>query len=192
MISRDLVLAGFVVEVDRLSDSESRALLDELADAICLRRVLRNGLSQAQKDLLIGATRGNPQAIKLALGLFNDASVEIPEQSPVQAQADSRYSSIKGIFDSLVEAALIRLEDKSLAIIHALLAFPGVSIPSRLLRIAAQGDQATSGETAGFPSLVKKYVQWGMMDHDVGEDAFILNRIVKECLARSPRISPAV
>jgi tetratricopeptide (TPR) repeat protein len=189
--SRDLVIAGFVVEVERLSDSESRNLLAELTDTICLRRVLPDGLSAEQKSLLVEVTRGNPQAIKLALGLFNGASATAAEQSLEQVKANRGYTSIEEIFDNLVDAALSVLADDSLAIAHALLAFPeGVAIPSRLLRVAAQLEHTTGDGVAEFPSLIKKYVRLGLVGHNVGDDTFILSRIVKECLARSNRISP--
>lgn len=67
--SRTLLIPGFVIELQRLAPHESRIMLDELAKQIMLRRSFPDG-ANGLKDRIVACTFGNPQAMKMALGLL--------------------------------------------------------------------------------------------------------------------------
>lgn len=69
--SRTLLLPGFVIECERLAQSDRRAMLDELFKQLLLGRNFPAGLTDQNFDAVAEYTFGNPQAMKMALGLLN-------------------------------------------------------------------------------------------------------------------------
>jgi len=69
--SRTLLLPGFVIECERLEPSDRRDMLEELFKQMLLGRTFPSGLNAAVFDTIAAYTFGNPQAMKMMLGLLN-------------------------------------------------------------------------------------------------------------------------
>lgn len=78
--SRTLLLPGFVIEIQRLEPHESSIMLDELAKQIMLRRSIPDG-ANGLKDRIVACTFGNPQAMKMALGLLCGVGLDAAEDA---------------------------------------------------------------------------------------------------------------
>lgn len=183
--SRSLILPGFVVEVSPLSHEEARAMIAEQISSIMLRQVLHDGLSGHQIEQLVQLTQGNPQAIKLALGLVNcTAKTDLLQAALGSRAAVQRNRDIDVVFSLLVNAVVEREEFGSGArrIAAAMLAFPEAEpVPSELLLEAARLQHDRDAFDTGLETCIRSC----FIERTGTNDAFIMHRITRDVLGRN-------
>ena len=177
--SRDAVVTGFVVEVDRLNQKDAVKMVRECAGAMMLRRKMKDGIDHLAVDLGY-ETRGNPQAIRMAVGLINGTGKV--DAANIKSDPDFQPTGTKNIeqlFSLYAKRAWEHLDVDARAILSAMLAFPAmVAVPSRLLRKAAglnDSDFRKGVTTAGA---------FGLLERDVANDTFNIHQIPRDCMRR--------
>lgn len=177
--SRDAVVTGFVVEVDRLDSQDAVKMVRECAGALMLRRKMKDGLDHFAEELA-WETRGNPQAIRMAVGLINGTGDV--DAASIKSEPDIQPTGTKDIeqlFSLYSERAWKHLDDDARVILSAMLAFPAmVAVPSRLLRKAA-GLNNTE-----FRKGVTTAGAFSLLERDVANDTFNMQRIPRDCMRR--------
>lgn len=182
--SRTLLLPGFVIEIGGMTDADARALLKEHADVIMLRRTIPEGLNDQAIVSLANCTRGNPLAIKLALGLINGTKDAFAVDKALAALARESSTNIERIFQVIIDASMSNLAAPACAILAAMLAFPDAEpVPSRLLKIASGMDKATTEIGGSFYAEADACVRFGLLDRDVARNCFFQHRRVKQIVA---------
>ena len=178
--SRDAVVTGFVVEVDRLDPKEAVEMIYECASAMMLRRQIPDGIDDRLAVTLATETRGNPQAIRMAVGLINGAGdvmaasiASDPELAPTGS------TDIGQLFSFYSGRAWEYMAENARAILGAMLVFPtNVAVPSRLLRKAAGLNDPDFHNGAMQAGL------FGLLERDVANDTFNMQRIPRDCIRR--------
>lgn len=178
--SREAVVTGFVVEVERLGVTEAIEMVCECAGALMLRRDLPQGLSPELTATLARETCGNPQAIRMAVGLINGAGrLDAASLDGEPGLHQAAQKDIGQLFSVYTNRAWAALEAPSRTVLSAMLAFPAsVAVPSRLLRKAA------GLEDGGFRQGADAAVRFGILERDVANDTFHMQRIPRDYLAR--------
>lgn len=180
--SRNLSLPGFVVEVAPLTQDQARTMVKQHANDIMLRRSIRNGLTDAEIGSLAECTLGNPQVIKMALGLVNGTKDPAAVVSTIRSEIELHHASTERVFDALVQGALQQMELDAHEVLAAMLAFPeSEPIPPRYLRKTC----GIGGERrAIFERSVDKCVELGLVDRNIADGTLTLHRITKESVGR--------
>lgn len=184
--SRSLDLLGFMVQVSRLKPDEAGAMIEEHAEAIMLRRAIREGLCREDITRLARCTPGNPQAIQLALGLvFGTGDTTAAFEGMEQNHTDN----IEQLFAELIDRIVARLAPDALRVLRAMLVFPdSAPVPARLLRVACHTPQ--EGEQDGFADAAEACVRFGLLERDTRCDTFGMHRTSKSLLAGHFRNDP--
>jgi hypothetical protein len=179
--SRTATLAGFMVDVTRLEKDEAAKMIHEHARAIMLRRYF-DSLDNKTEENIIELTRGNPQAIRLALGLINGTGNSdcLGEAIEVLRKYESR--TIEPFFDCITAKIWEHLkpDEKACRIIEAMASFPADEwVPSKLLKRTVE-----AGEQTPSQATIQKCVRFGLMEYDPHHDNYFMHRTVKESLSR--------
>lgn len=175
--SRSAVVTGFVVEVERLVRHEALELIEEFSRSLMLRHYIKDGLSDALVGELAAKTCGNPQAIRMAVGLIvgtgnPEAACTASCAWPVGGNTD-----ICGLFDVYLGEMWKVIGKSAHVVLSAMFAFPdAVPVPSRLLRKAADLDDES------FNGGVKAAVRFGIVERDVANDTFRMQSIMRSGL----------
>lgn len=187
--SRSLNLLGFMVEVGRLSEDEAEAMLVEHAESIMLRRAIHGGLATEDVKWLAGCTRGNPQAIQLALGLIFGTE-SLPDRNGLDVTkkvlttlAEKPNEDIQSVFGALIDAAWAQLSKAAQQIVRAMAVFPDAEpVPANLLKVAC--GTAHFDRDVTFSAEAECCVRFGLLERDASTDTFGLHRTSKKLLAR--------
>jgi len=179
--SRSAIVAGFVVEISKLDKEESLELMHDHARVIMLRHRCPT-FDKAFEKKLLAKTAGNPQAIKLALGLCNGTGMPmIPEL------LDLNMQKIDKVFKILVDDILneLRGEPKSALAVHIVIAmtvFPTEEwVPESLLKEAV-GDTILVDKALSFTELAEYCVRFGLLERNACTDCYLMPRIIREIL----------
>jgi tetratricopeptide (TPR) repeat protein len=200
--SRSAIVAGFVVEIAKLESKEATELLRDHTRAIMLRRHCSTRIDDGLENRLLALATGNPQAIKLALGLCNgtrdpDRVVENLEKQFVAEHVAS--DKIEHVFEIMIADLLRELKeqiDTALGIVIAMTVFPTEAwVPAVLLEAAAGAAILASDKAPSFTEQVERCVHFGLLEHNACTDKYLMPRIIKEVLIRDkgnkPRMNEA-
>lgn len=186
--SRSAIVAGFVVEIAKLDSEEATELLRDHARAIMLRRHCPMLDDEIEKKLL-AVTTGNPQAIKLALGLCNGSgeSVNVVENLAEHFRVEHVTSDkIESIFKALIADILSKLKGQlpsAVDIVVAMTVFPTEEwVPASLVEAAAGCATDAANDAAPFTKLAERCVRFGLLEHNACTDKYLMPRIIKEVL----------
>jgi tetratricopeptide (TPR) repeat protein len=194
--SRSAIVAGFVVEIAKLENKEATELLHDHARAIMLRRHCPKIDADLEKKLL-GLTTGNPQAIKLALGLCNGTGdpVKVVEDLTEHFRNEHVTSAkIESVFKVLIDDILAALKKQFASaheIVIAMTVFPTEEwVPAALVEHAVGNTIKAADESAPFTTLAERCVRFGLLEHNACSDKYLMPRIIKEVLIRDKANTP--
>jgi tetratricopeptide (TPR) repeat protein len=177
--SRSATVAGFVVEVTRLGADDAAEMVHEHARALMLRRHF-DALDDKVVEKIVDLTMGNPQAIRLALGLINGSADSSWLGGAIRRLRAHKNRHIEAVFDSITARiwAGLGTNEEARRVVETMAAFPAEEwVPSKLLENAARLD--TDRHEA-----VQKCVRFGLIDYDAFHDRFFMHRTTKEALER--------
>lgn len=187
--TRTAIVAGFTVEVPRLGAADGARMVREHARVIMLRS--RFDALDGIVGPVVELTMGNPQAIRLALGLVNGAqAADWIGDARARARAGGR-SGIEPVYDAIMAEIWARLPAGGVArrIVETMAAFPAEEwVPSALLKCAAPtaGDDAKSLQQA-----LQTCVRFGVLEYDTLTDHYFMHRTIKEALRRENLVDEA-
>jgi hypothetical protein len=177
--SRSATVAGFVVEVTRLDEADAAKMVREHARALMLRRHF-DALDDAVIEKIVELTMGNPQAIRLALGLINGASNADWLDGAIRRQRAHKNRHVETVLDCIATRIWAALEknDEARRVVEAMAAFPAEEwVPSKLLEHASRPD-------SDHHAAIHQCVRFGLIEYDAFHDKFFMHRTTKEALAR--------
>jgi tetratricopeptide (TPR) repeat protein len=188
--SRSAIVAGFVVEIAKLNSEEATELLHDHAHAIMLRRYCPK-LSGTLEKKLLAITTGNPQAIRLALGLCNGTGepVEVLENLENRFRLEHVPSEkIESVFTVLIDEILARLKRQfapAVDIVIAMMVFPTEEwVPVSLLQAAVGDTIDVAKELALFTEPAERCVRFGLLERNARTDMYLMPRVIREVLLR--------
>ncbi|WP_169465444.1 SIR2 family protein [Massilia polaris] len=178
--SRTAVVTGFVVEVERLSHEEAVEMVGECARSLMLRRHIAAGLSEELVQRLARETCGNPQTIRMAVGLIvGTGKLDAACLGDADNWARGGDSNIGRLFDIYIARIWDAMTASACTVLSAMLAFPdSVPVPSRLLRKAAALDATL------FSKGAELIVRFGIVERDVANDTFRMQSILRDYLQK--------
>jgi hypothetical protein len=199
--SRNLILPGFVVEIEPLTQAQATILIKEHSRKIMLRRAIKGELPEDSTDAtemtiekLSRVTFRNPQVIKMALGLMNGSEDRNAPATALAELASRPDTKLESVFEALLERALESIENSLQSkkpeqkehprmILAAMLAFPdGEPIPARLLKIAA----GMPDSPAEFMEHAQILVNYGLLERDACAGTYSVHRIIRNLLSQRP------
>jgi|GEM_PF-1310701 len=175
--SRNATLSGFTMDVPRLEPDDAIKMIHDDAHSLMLRRNFE--LTDAVVSSIDALTLGNPQAIRLALGLIN--SMRNADWLPTANTRSPRGGPIESVIDQLLEQIWNGLKNPAAcAVVKTMVALPGEEwIPSMLLGGAQDGEAGRLNREA-----IRDCVGSGLLDYDAIHDSYFMHRTIKEGLCR--------
>jgi hypothetical protein len=199
--SRNLILPGFVVEIEPLTRAQATTLIKEHSRKIMLCRAIKGELPEESKDAaevtiekLIRVTFRNPQVIKMALGLMNGSADSDAPHTALAKLSENPDTKLESVFAALLVRALECIENALAStkpeqkefprtILSAMLAFPdGEPVPARLLKIAA----GMPDSPAEFIEHAQVLVNYGLLERDACAGTYTAHRIIRNLLNQRP------
>jgi len=191
--SRSAVVAGFVVEITKMDTEEATDVLHDHARKIMLRQTCPNFFKEFEKKLL-GMTGGNPQAIKLALGLCNGTAMpdkvltSLDEHFRTEQVAWDKIETVFKVLLNDIRAELRRKYASAIEIVIAMTVFPTEEWVPALLVEAAVGDTIhADGPDSSFKVQAAHCVCFGLLEHNACTDQYLMPRIIKEILVHDQK-----
>ncbi|KQV49635.1 SIR2 family protein [Massilia sp. Root335] len=178
--TRTAVVAGFMVEVTRLGGADAVKMVHEHARAIMLRRHF-DALATVEKKV-VDLTMGNPQAIRLALGLINGAPKDDWLDAAIERSRAGGSQGIEPVFDSITAAIWEKLpvDGEARRVVEAMAAFPAEEwVPSALLKCAAK-----TADDNVLQQALQTCLRFGLLGYDALYDNYFMHRTIKEALSR--------
>lgn len=171
--SRATRLRGYNVKIDELSGKEAMQMLREQERELRLRRSIPEGLRESEIEQLATKTRGNPQAMRLAVGVIagcRDPAIAIDTLSKTEGK------SIEEVFEALLDTALTKLsklDGQARIILETMPVFPlSRPIPALLLRIASGLDDNQ------FAKGIDECLMFGLFDRNPVTEAFSVHPVL--------------
>ena len=181
VVSRNAIVAGFVVEVAKMDEKEALNLLHDHARCVLLKRNCPSfDETSAQTVLRIAA--GNPQAIKWALGLCNREN----GHRQLDALDLPAGRDIGTVFGMLLHQIVALLGPAGRNVVTVMTVFPsGEWITAELVGAALGRAPRNAKARDRLRHDMLGCVQFGLLEYDARANAYLMHRTTKEVFLRS-------